>query len=408
MTERLYYLDSYHCQFEAKIVEVAKSDHGAVITLDRTGFYPESGGQPCDQGTIGSCRVLEVLEGENGEILHRVEGLLEPGQQAVGQVDWKRRLDHMQQHTGQHILSQAFLRETGMHTVGFHMGADYATIDLEGGDLTKEKRSIVEDMANRVVQENRMVSVRIVPPEQVQNLGLRRESKREGNLRVIEIENFDLSACGGTHVHRTGEIGAILIKGFERVNRQLRVEFRCGLRAIRSHRDIVSILDQASRKFSVGWWELPDRIERQFEEIRSRRKAFQEKNELVAQMQMKELFNGTPVQTNGVRIIRQIVEGEDAEFLKRMAQTALQLGPCLVILGNRSSQAHVLLAQSAELTFDLKTWIVEACQWLEGRGGGNPSLVQGGGKKMEKLEPALDWIEHQAQSTVATSSSRLE
>src|SRR5688572_7624087 len=240
MTERLYYHDSYLRQFEARVVKSEQTAQGCEVVLDATAFYPTSGGQPHDLGIMASARIHEVVERDH-EIVHYLAGPV-VGELLRCEIDWVRRFDHMQQHTGQHVLSQAFVRAAKRNTVGFHMGADYVTIDLDAEAISQQHLNEAERLANTILYENRLIAVRIVPESEVSALGLRKESQRVGPLRVVSVEDFDVSACGGTHVRRTGEIGSIVIRKVERVNRQARVEFVCGRRSVTSgQRDLETL-----------------------------------------------------------------------------------------------------------------------------------------------------------------------
>src|SRR5438445_9117049 len=238
MTDRLYYTDQYLRDFDATIVRVAEREARALVTLDRTAFYPTSGGQPFDTGTLAGLPVVDVVDEEDGSVTHVVDaapirrpGLaearetvgraeaegpaLQVGRAVHGAIDWPRRFDHMQQHTGQHVLSAAFDRLFGARTVGFHLGADASTIDL-ARELTAREIAAAEDEANRVGWEDRPVTIRFASAEEASHLPLRKESGRSGTLRLVDVEGFDLSACGGTHVARTGEIGVMAIMAWER------------------------------------------------------------------------------------------------------------------------------------------------------------------------------------------------
>src|ERR1051326_619895 len=214
MTERLYYADAYLHEFDASITRVASRDGRTAVYLDRTAFYPTSGGQPFDIGTLNASRVVDVVD-EDGGIAHLVDGRLSAGDRVHGVIDWTRRFDHMQQHTGQHVLSAAIDRLFGARTVSFHLGADASTIDLSR-ELTRDELIAAEIDANRIVWENHPVAIRYASAEEAARLPLRKESIREGTLRLIDIEDFDLSACGGTHVARTGGIGVIAVASSER------------------------------------------------------------------------------------------------------------------------------------------------------------------------------------------------
>ena len=260
MTERLYYTDPYLTEFEAHVLDVQRLDARHGIVLDRTAFYPTSGGQPFDTGTLGAARVVDVVDRDDGSILHIVEGDPPQGRVAA-RVDWERRFEHMQQHTGQHVLSAAFERLLGVRTTSFHLGSAGSTINL-AREVTPAEIDTAEDAANRVVWDDWPVTIRFVDAEDAQALPLRKESSRTGQLRIIEVEGFDVSACGGTHVARTGAIGLIAVSAWERFRGGSRIEFRCGVRALRAHRQLRDIVAAGIKLVSVGRDELAQGIER--------------------------------------------------------------------------------------------------------------------------------------------------
>jgi len=400
MTERLYYYDSYLRQFEATIVKSEPTAQGCQLVLDATAFYPTSGGQPHDLGIMAGVRIQEVIERDD-EIIHRLDGPV-AGERLECEIDWERRFDHMQQHTGQHVLSQAFVRAAKRTTVGFHMGADYVTIDLDAEGISQQQLSEAERLANTIIYENRPIAVRIVPETEVPALGLRKESQRPGPLRVVSVEDFDVSACGGTHVRRTGEIGSIVIRKVERVNRQARVEFVCGRRSLVSGQRDLESLSLVARQFSVGLSEVPARVEKQIEETRQLRKALQGKNKMLAALLAKELYAQAP-ERQGRRIVKQLFEDEEMEFLKLLAQTALSQGNCVVLLGSVGAQAALLFAQSDSLPGDLRQILPACSQLIDGKGGGTRTLVQAGGKNASQLQQALDLAERQIISASSTN-----
>ncbi len=260
MTERLYYLDSYLQTFDARLVSVGQVGGRPSVVLDRTVFYPTSGGQPFDTGTLGGARVLDVVEREDGAILHVVEREVEVSVSGIGdssieivtgRIDWPRRFEHMQQHTGQHVLSAAIDQVCGVRTESFHLGAASATIDL-ARELTLAEIADAEDLANAVVWEDRPVGIRFVDAEDSSALQLRKESARTGTLRIVDVEGFDVSACGGTHVTRTGAIGIIAVSGWERLRGGTRLEFRCGVRALHRHRLLRDTVDAGRRLLSTA------------------------------------------------------------------------------------------------------------------------------------------------------------
>lgn len=388
MTDRLYYSDSYLTEFEARVLQGEEAGKFFEVRLDRTAFYPTSGGQPHDLGSIGGNRVVDVVDGPDGTIIHRLEHGLRPTKVHC-QVHWPRRFDHMQQHTGQHILSQSFIRVAALATVGFHLSGEYSTIDLEAAEVDPDALRSAEDLANSIVFQNRSVTPKLVPPDEAAGLHLRKPSRREGILRVVTIEDFDVSACGGTHVRHTGEVGGIFLNRVERVNRRTRVEFVCGGRALRSYRRRWGDLDRIAKGLSVAPQDAPDRVEKQTREMKTIRKRLKAKDEWLAELLAQDLFDQAPSK-EGVRIVKHRFEGEERGFLTLLAQRLLARGPCWVLLGNGGEQAQLLLARSESLSGDLRPIMKECSLMISGRGGGSPALAQGGGSDASQLPNALD------------------
>ncbi|MFN8008720.1 MAG: DHHA1 domain-containing protein [Terriglobia bacterium] len=388
MTERLYYYDSYLKSFAAKPLSSTSMAGGVGVVLDETAFYPTSGGQPHDLGRLGDRDVLDVFEDEQGNVVHLLEQEIRVDQ-PVGQIHWDRRYDHMQQHTGQHLLSQAFLRTSRHNTVSFHLGSDYATIDLDSEMVPVSQLDLAEKLVNQVIAENRPVTSRIVLREEADELGLRKQSEREGPLRIVTIEDFDVSACGGTHVRQTAEVGGVAIRKTERVNRQLRIEFVCGHRIIQSHRADLAHLTAIARQLSVGLPEAPQRIEKQIQETKNLQRQLREKNKLLAGYLARELY-AQARDFRGFKLVRHMFEEEDMDFLKLVQQALLEQGPCITLLGcRRQGQASLIFSQSESSPLDLRELIAEASRRIEGKGGGVRHLVQGGGKNPDQLEAAL-------------------
>src|SRR5688500_13050091 len=235
MTQRLYYTEPYRKTFNATVVKAETVDGLSFVTLDQTAFYPTSGGQPFDTGSLGGAAVTDVIDREDGTVVHVVSGELKVGEVVSAEIDWARRFDHMQQHTGQHVLSAAFARLFGVRTESVHMGQLSSTIDL-AREVTPSEVAKAEDDANRVVWEDRPVAIRFATAEEAASMGMRKESARTGTLRLIDVADYDLSACGGTHVERTGAIGAIAVGGSEKLRGGSRVEFLCGNRVVQRFR----------------------------------------------------------------------------------------------------------------------------------------------------------------------------
>ncbi len=376
-SDRLYYTDAYLVEFDAVVREVQPKDDTWIVTLDRTAFYPTSGGQPFDTGTIDQAHVTDVVDREDGGIAHVVDRALEPGSRVRGHVDWGRRFDHMQQHTGQHLLSAAFEHEAGAKTVSFHLGASASTIDLHK-ELSAEQIARVEDAANRVLWEDREVCVRFVTASEAAKLPLRKEPAREGELRVIEIKDYDLSACGGTHVCRTGAIGMIAVSGFERFKGGLRVEFLCGARALRSYRALTTAVDGSVRLLSVLPDELPSAIEKLQTAGRAQQKAQDALYERLAVHEAASLVAAG--QKIGDRtFVGAAVPGWDAAGLKKLAASAASRPATVAVLLTTESPSLVVIARSQDLTFDTGAVLKKLIERFGGKGGGKGSMAQGGG-----------------------------
>ena len=282
MTDHLYYHDSFLYEFDADVAEVTSVDSRPAIILDRTAFYPTSGGQVFDTGWIRpagaeqKCRVTEVAERDGGAILHFLETAadIKQGSRIRGFIDIDRRRDHMQQHSGQHVLSAAFIQLFNMPTVSFHMGDDACSIDLDTKNLSAAQVEQAETFANDVIIQDRPVAIRFVTQEEAQSLGLRKLPPVERDkLRLIDIENFDLTACGGTHVASTGQIRSILLRKIEKVRQGWRVEFVCGKRAVTTARHDYNALTESGSLLSSHIWDVPQQIRKTQEESRAARKS---------------------------------------------------------------------------------------------------------------------------------------
>jgi alanyl-tRNA synthetase len=372
MTDRLYYTDPYRRTFDAKVVAVAQVDGRLQVILDQTAFYPTSGGQPFDTGTLAGAAVTDVIDREDGTVAHVVSGVVKPGEVVSGEIDWARRFDHMQQHTGQHLLSAAFDRLFGVRTESFHLGQASSTIDL-AREVTPAEISKAEADANRVVWENRQVSIRFATAEEAASMGMRKESARSGTLRLIDVHDYDLSACGGTHVERTGAIGIIAVGGWEKFRSGSRVEFLCGDRALQRFRSWRDALAAMQKYLSVPPAEMAQSIERWQEDSKALQRTIRG---LQAQLASHEaitlLAKGNPVV--------EAIDGWDAQGLKAIAAAATLAQPdAVVVLFTTASPAQVVVARGANATIDANAILKELAAKFGGKGGGKPDLAQGGG-----------------------------
>jgi alanyl-tRNA synthetase len=376
MTERLYYTDSYLRSFDAVVRSCDIVDGRPHVVLDRTAFYPSSGGQSFDTGRLGGQTIVDVIDADTGEVVHVLSGPLDPGAAVHGEIDWPRRFDHMQQHTGQHVLSAAFVATADVATVSFHLGAETATIDL-AREVTAAEIATAEAEANRVVWEDREVRVRFVSEDEARALPLRKPPARGGELRLVEIDRFDLSACGGTHVTRTGRIGVVAIAGWERFKGASRITFVCGGRALRAYGALRDAVTAATRTLSVAPAELAGAISRLQDEGRTLGRTVRTLQETVGVYRAAEWR--TSAETIGA--YRGVLRSDaqwDAATLKAMAAAVVEAPGLVAVLVGGGQPAPVVAARSADVAFDAAAWIRHAAAALGGRGGGRAELAQGG------------------------------
>jgi len=384
MTRRLYYENSYLLEFEATIVEHLEVKEKPSVVLDRTAFYPTSGGQPCDTGTLDGARVEIVEEDESGRIVHVLDS--RPTRDGVmGAVDWERRFDHMQQHTGQHILSQAFLGVARAATLSFHLGQETSTIDIELAQPDPALLRAAENAAAQIIFDDRPVHILNVKREELAALGVRKESQREGEIRVIDIEGFDRSPCGGTHVGRCGEIGVVFILGSERYKGGTRVEFVCGGRALKAFRKDHEVLRELARLHSAHPHELAALMEKLLQE---RSGLLREKKSLenqILELEAQELLKSADMR-DGILAVRRDFGDRKIEGLKILAQKITASPGTLVILGTVQEAAQLVVARSQDVPGDCGAAIRQVAGKLGGRGGGKPELAQAGGIALPALE----------------------
>jgi alanyl-tRNA synthetase len=378
MTDRLYYTDPYLRAFDASVTRVIELDKRPAVVLDSTAFYPTSGGQPFDTGWLGGSEIVDVVD-VGGDIAHVMTTAprFGPGTVIRGEIDWVRRFDHMQQHTGQHVLSAAFVGRFDNATMSFHMGSETSTIDLAREASPADIEQAVDE-ANRIVWENRDVSIRFVAADEAARLPLRKEPAREGPLRVIDIADFDLSACGGTHVSATGAIGLIASLGSERFRGGTRVTFVCGRRALRSLRIYRDAVSASVRVLSVLPGELPAAVEKAHNEARELRKTIKTLQEALASQEAARLLGSAP-RVGDLRIVAEQLDGWDAAGLKTIASTMAASGRAAVLLVSAWTPLSIVVARSQDVPIDANAVVRALTGRFGGRGGGKPDLAQGGG-----------------------------
>jgi alanyl-tRNA synthetase len=378
MTDRLYYIDPYLREFDAEVISTEQLDDGRrALILNRTAFYPTSGGQPFDTGTLGTTRVIDVIDREaDHAILHVVEGDLQPGP-ARGTIDWERRFDHMQQHTGQHVLSAAFDRLHNARTMSFHLGSVSSTIDL-AREVSAKEIADAEAEASQVVWNDVPVSIRFADSAEVARMPLRKESAREGLLRLIDVEGVDLSACGGTHVSRTGAIGNIAVASWEKFRGGTRVEFVCGGRALRSYRLLRDSVAESVQKLSVGAHELPASIDRLQNESKDLKRQLKDMQSRLAAFEAEAIASRAEGQGT-LKVAIEALEGWDQNGLKTIAAAIVARSAHVAVLFGAPPPASVVIARSADAPVNAADLLKRLTAKFGGKGGGRPELAQGGG-----------------------------
>jgi len=417
MTERLYYNDSFLKEFDATVVSCAEEGEPSNagkrvaegrpsfaekpgtegrrwrVALDRTAFYPTSGGQPHDTGTLGDARVVEVLGDEasddgKDDVIHFTDRVLAPGP-VHGKIDWERRFDHMQQHTGQHLLSAAFIELFQMPTVSFHLGREISTIDIAAATVGSKHMEDAERRTNEIIFDDRAVNVLYGTAGELAAAGVRKQVEREGVLRAIEIEGFDRQPCGGTHVARTGQIGMILLRRVEKVKQNWRVEFVCGWRALRAARADAASLGEAARLLGCATGEAPGMVARALEERQAGYRARQRLTEELAEVQALMLVatERRAGKAGGPGVVIRVLDEPDASYARMLATKVVEQGSTRALIATRGG--HLIFAQSAGLDADMNALLKECVSPAGGKGGGSRDFAQGSVSDARRVEEVL-------------------
>jgi alanyl-tRNA synthetase len=380
MTSRLYYTDAYCTSFTARVLERLTWEERPALVLDCTAFYPTSGGQPADRGTLGGVQVADVVVREDDDaIVHVLERAFPKGESGdvEGEIDWSRRFDHMQQHTGQHILSAAFEQMLDGDTVGFHLGAEASTVDIDLPRLEWEAAMAVEDMANRVAWENRRVDIRFVSEEELESLPLRRPPVVKAPVRIVEVVGYDANPCGGTHVAHTGEIGLLKIVRLDYRGDVTRVEFLCGGRALNDYRARSGVVDQLTARLTVGYWELDEAVQRLQDESKQTRQELRRVRKQLLEAEAAGLAKAA-IPCGAYRVAQRVWGAEKPPGeLRALAQTLVQRQGLVALLASVDDRVHLCFACAEDVGLDVSELLREACTRLGGKGGGQPHLAQG-------------------------------
>ncbi len=383
-TERLYFQDAYLQEFSARVVGRESRDDSPVVVLDRTAFYPESGGQPHDLGWLNDVRVIRVEE-EAERILHFLEKELS-GDEVRGRIDWPRRFDHMQQHTGQHILSQAFYELVHGETLSFHLGQEESTVEIGIPAIRDETLQRVEELANRIVFSDLEVKTYFLPGEELGSVPLRKPPKKSGLVRVVEVSGFDYSACGGTHCRRTGEVGLIKILKQEKIRGNLRFSFVCGFRALREFENRRCFLQATAALFSAEESEVAACAGKSLAELKNLKKRQKKLEEKLSFFEAREMLAQNPA-----GIISSLYTDKSPEEVKFLALNLVHQAEVLVILAAfRNDNFHLVLAAAESLKVDVREVIPVLQAQMQLKGGGSPTLIELVSPEKDKAGRAIE------------------
>jgi alanyl-tRNA synthetase len=375
-TQKLYYFDSYKTEFEARIIDIVPYNNKYAVILDETYFYPESGGQPSDIGTINNVGISYVTE-EGDRILHIVDNRLEIGA-AKCTIDWSNRLDSMQQHSGQHILSACFYKLYQGETSSFHIGKETVTIEIDVENFDAEMAEQVEDMANEMIYQNLSVSTDIVDRERLSQLPLRKQPKVESNIRIVNIEDCDCTPCGGTHVKATGEIGMIKLKKWEKLKSSHKFEFVCGGRALKDYRYKNSLVNKLGAYLSAPEQDVEKAYLKFTEEYKNlQRQLSQLRNEMVS-VDAQRLLNES-IDIKGLKVISKVFENRDFNDIKLIAQTIVANPSHIALLAVNNKNAQLIFTRSDDVEIDMNGLLKSVLPSIGGKGGGSSKAAQGGG-----------------------------
>ena len=382
-TEKLYFKNAYLKEFTARVIGQEVRDGQRLVVLDRTAFYPESGGQPHDIGFLNGVKVNRVEE-EDSVIFHYVQSELS-GEEVHGQIDWERRFDHMQQHTGQHILSQAFYQVVKGETLAFHLGQVESTVEIDIQSIKDETLFQVERLANDIIFSDVEIKTYFLSEDKIGSVPLRKAPKVSGLIRIVEVSGFDYSACGGTHCERSGQVGLVKVIRQERIRGHVRFSFVCGFRALTEFKHRLDWLQAAARLFSSEEREVPAAAERTLAELRSLKKKQQRLEENLAIFEATEMLARSQS-----RIISGLFPDKSPDELKFLALQLIHRAEVMAVLVGLAENSFYLVIAAAE---NLRTDVRQAVPVLQAeiklKGGGSPTLVQLFSEEKDKAEAAL-------------------
>lgn len=383
-TNRLYYESSYLKAWETSVVETVRREGGWYVRLAETAFYPHGGGQPCDEGTINGVRVLDVSS-DDDEVWHKVERPIE-GTAAACRIDWERRFDHMQQHSGQHLLSAVCLRLYGAPTVGFHMGVEAATIDVERSEFTREELARLEREVNQAIYDDRRIASYIVSEAEALHLPLVKPPSVSGQVRIVEIDGVEYNACGGTHVAATGAIGMIKLLRTEKTKNNVRITFKCGNRSLAEFNDCAEIVGKLVAKFNAGKGDLVARIG----------KWEQEQKRLLAEIDALKAENDAFVarellERNGDRLVAHAFDQKPLKDLQGLATKLATMTEAPILLAGLA-EGKVVIAHGGRSELSCGAFCKEHLGEFRGKGGGSAVMAQAGFETSEDARGFYDFV----------------
>ena len=394
MTKKLYYADSYATEFDATVVALTVVDDRPTVLLNETFFYPTSGGQAHDIGMLGSSNVVDVFVDENGDVAHvldKVPAAVQIGQSIHGQINWQRRYDHMQQHSAQHLLSHVFHELLGYETVSVHFGAVDSTIDFDAESLTDVHLDKAEAYANDVVYANVPIRAYMRSEAEVASLPLRRPPKVQDEIRIVEIDKIDYSACGGTHCRQTGELGPIKLLRQERSRGNMRVAFVCGRRGLSDYRQKHQLVLDAANLYSTEAALIPEAIARSMEQNKTLIRRVNTLTEQLLLHDAKELTDSAQL-VGEINVIAQILSQHKADDARKLALMLQEQPNTVVLLVTTSDEkATAFFARSKDLTLHMGNVLRDTLREFGGGGGGRPEFAQGGGVPSNKAQDLLDF-----------------
>ncbi|WP_456276795.1 alanyl-tRNA editing protein [Bacillus sp. AK128] len=386
---KLYYQDAYITEFTANVISQNQDEAGNwYVILNQTAFYPTGGGQPNDMGFLNSSPVLNVEE-VNGEIRHYLNLRMENHQGTIkGRVDWNRRYDHMQQHAGQHILSAAFVEVTGYETVSFHLGKDILTIDLDTEELSLEEVEKVEELANAIILENRRIEIKWVTEGEIEQYPLRKKTSVTENIRLVIIPDFDYNGCGGTHPISTGEVASIKILDWERQKSKTRVQFVCGNRVRKQLHQKNQVLKEVGKMISSSEQLMVETIQNLLLRNGELDRTIKEMKDKLTEYEVSELLKNK--QDSG--IIAYVFQNRSIQELQQMAKmlTSADQGVIALLVTENDDRLQLVFSSGENTNVKMNVLIREVLPYINGKGGGNERLSQGGGENMISGKELID------------------